>query len=335
MSIQVLPERTGIGKGLSSGMDALQEAFKTSGDRRYAESQAEQQRNRQQVQIGALGQALSAAQQETDPIARMSAFQNALAQTGVSLPPETAMNYLKSISEAQKSASDPIRAAEERQTHKTNQTLVAGLAADSRVAKGLYSDIEKLSSAIEGGKLRGPGLPGDVTKAFRWMSGKGRPGDEQTIDTLRKEALMQLGSLKGIRLTDLKLRFLEDSLFNPQKSLAENREALRIYKDTLERKMSYPERVKQLLKENPNAMHDPMFSINVDSLLEPNKDDWVAPTFENYENKEGGGIFSGVGTGGSITTKMKVKSSTPSTGREPTLDELIANMEKNRKQKTK
>ncbi len=258
-------------RGFKKGLIGEERQFKreeTADERRYKEGQEEEQRGRQFEQLSALAAATQVASQtEGDWYAKNSAFNESLQNAGIPIDPQLSLNYMKAFGDVEaKKQKAGERTPVERQTFKENQKLTSGMAADAKTAKALYKDIDILTKAIESPQISGPGLKGNMKRAYRWMTSAGQPGDEQTLETLRKNAIFKLGDLKGIRITDTKLRFLEESLFNPKKSKEANREALRIYRDTLEKTMSYPQRIEEMMSDDPEALYDPTFSIRLEDI---------------------------------------------------------------------
>ncbi len=143
-----------------------------------------------------------------------------------------------------------------KQTINANKKLISGIRSDAKKAKSLLRESEGVESAITSGNVLGEGAGALARSAFRWIKGQTTTKDEQRLDTVRKRSLIELGDTKGIRLTDAKLRLLEESLFKKGKSEEANLEAYRIWKDTLQERIIYADVVNELTQEE-NAFRDP------------------------------------------------------------------------------
>lgn len=270
----ILLQNDTLGQGIGQAASALGSALQQRGMQQQKLNLAEKERERQEQaqlnQIGALQQAFEAIESDSDPADQFSALLGALKQANVPLDPNTALNFYKTFGDVtKKRASEGQRTPEERTTFKENQKLLAGIAADAKTASNLMQNLDTIEGAIESGNISGPGLKGKSKRVARWLTGKGAPPEEQTLDTERKNAILALGDLKGIRLTDTKLRFIEDSLFNPEKSLDQNREAFRLYKQALKQRVDYLNKARELTKENEDILYDPTFSVRLQELTTP------------------------------------------------------------------
>lgn len=170
----------------------------------------------------------------------------------------------KKASEPKPLASDPIA----RANLNSNRKLVSGILHDSRKSESLLKEAEGVLNAIESGDVRGQGLKGMGTSTLRFLTGRGTTKDEQRLDTIRKRTLIEMGDLKGIRLTDTKLRMMQDALFAPGKSQEANLEAYRLFVNVLKERVAYAKKAKQILSENPNALYEPDFGIQLEETLE-------------------------------------------------------------------
>lgn len=244
--------------GLAEGITSIGSAF----------SQALQKRGAlqdQNEQMNALQKAMSAVNPDDPLTTQMSAFQSALSQSGSSVSPKTALEYMKLLGEQNKRKSqvDPVK----RGQYNQNAKLVAGLQGDARKALPLLKEAQNVLEAITSNKLPGTGIGGLAANIGNYFKSKS-PKEIQTLKSIAKRTLIDLGDTKGIRLTDSKLRMLEDNLFNPNKSPEENLEAFRLWYDTVQKYALYPQAMQQVLQQNPEAIYDPLLEDTILNLTE-------------------------------------------------------------------
>jgi hypothetical protein len=270
----ILVTNDSLGRGIEQAGSALGQALGMRGQRLYQKEMMEEERNRQEninrSQLGALEQALAAIQPDAAPEAQFSTLLNALNQSGVAVSPEMALNYFKALQATNKQNAEPKRPPEDIASFKENQKLLAGIAADAKTASRLLENADAIEEAIKSGKAAGPGLKGVSKKVVRWLTGSGAPPEEQLLETERKNALLALGDLKGIRLTDAKLRFIEESLFNPNKSQEANLQAFNLYKQALNDRITYLQGARELAQSQPELLYDPTFSLRIQDQISPN-----------------------------------------------------------------
>lgn len=261
-------QNPGIGPGISALGEALGGSLQNLGQNKFQLGLKEIARQRgeesQLNQLSAFKNAAQTLSADQSPEEQFSAFLSSLQESNVPLDFNTALKAMETLQKGQATEQKRnARSPEERTTFNQNQKLLAGISADAKTAQNLLQNVDDIESAIKSKNISGPGFQGAAARTGRWLSGKGPPPEEQTLDTERKNAILALGDLKGIRLTDTKLRFIEDSLFNPNKSVEQNLEALRLYKQALNDRVNYLKKAKKLTQENPNILYDPTFSIMI------------------------------------------------------------------------
>jgi uncharacterized protein YfkK (UPF0435 family) len=246
-------------KGLNNAILGVGDAF----------AQAINKRGQEQQQLGemdALQQAMSSINPEDSLVEQMSAFQSALSQSGKRVNPQTALGYMKLLGEQSKRKNqvDPVK----RGQYNQNAKLIASIQGYARKAKPLLDEAENVFNAITSDKVPGAGAGGAVSRFGNWLTGK-TPKEVQTLKSIAKRSLIDLGDTKGMRgLTTPKLALLEDNLFNPNKSMQENMEAFRLWYDLVKQGSLYPQAVQQILEEDPAALYDPLLEDRVSNLTE-------------------------------------------------------------------
>lgn len=248
----------GIGPGIASFGSSLGQALAFRGK----ENQKKEQNTQQ---MSALQDAFSSVNPDAPITEQMGAFQQALVDSGASVTPDTALNYMKLLGakNSQNKKVDPIQ----RGQHNTNLKFVAGLQGDARKAMPLLKESASVLEAIKSGNLPGTGA-GGVYQGIKNFMFSQSPKEIQTLKTMAKRTLIDLGDTKGVRLTDSKLRMLEQNLFNPNKSEAENLEAYRTWVNLLQDYVTYPEALKVILEKNPDSIYDPLLEDTVMNLAD-------------------------------------------------------------------
>lgn len=155
---------------------------------------------------------------------------------------------------------------EKKSTYNQNQKMIAGISSDAKKAKSMLKESDNVLAAIQSRKLPGRGIMGSITENIYDLF-NAAPKEVQRLKSIAKRSILEMGDLKGFRLTDQKLKFLEDNLFNPRKSREENEEAFRLWRDLLQDYVNYEGAVSQILSEDKDAIYDPTLESRISDVL--------------------------------------------------------------------
>lgn len=262
----VYQKDAGLGQGITALGQALSQGLSQYGQSQYqtALQKATEERDRQKnISYGtAVSEAFEGLTQDSSEIEWASAFTNAM-KSGV--PVDVVKSFAETM-KAIKPSKDSINPAD-KINYNNNIKLFSGISSDAKKSAALLTEAEPLLKAIKSGNLPGRGVLGDISEKWNELFNSS-PKEVQLLKTLAKRTLIDMGDTKGMRLTDAKLRLLEDNLFNPRKSPQENEEAFRLWYDSLNRYQLYNQVAKELYNNNPNILYDPLFEDTIMTYVE-------------------------------------------------------------------
>lgn len=265
ISPQFLPESGGLASGLNKLMQGLAPGLQQAGQINLQQRQQQQERQRQQQYGTILGQALGQLPENASPMQITQALNTALEQ---GVPIEMVAQYGKTIQGLQPPSQKPQTQKidqSDKTTYKENVKLLANIQQDARKVSSLANEADNLLKAIESKRYPGKGILAPLKEGW-WNFWGQFPKEMQLIKSMTKQSLLAMGDLKGIRLTDAKLRFMQDNLFNENKSEEENLEAFRLWKDTIGQYRKYADNARGLIESDENALYNPLFG----NLIEEN-----------------------------------------------------------------
>ena len=130
------------------------------------------------------------------------------------------------------------------------------------VASDIMSLLPDVKKAIESNKAPGASILGQTLfKTNEKLFGK-VPKEVQTLDSVRKNVILKLDNLKAKGVMTNQLRdFLVSSLWDENKSVDQNKEALRILEEQLNLMGGRKDLASSLLKDRPDSLYSPEFQL--------------------------------------------------------------------------
>lgn len=290
----IVTRNDSLGRGISQAGGALAGALQQRAQQRLQTQQQQQEQEEQQQkeeqQQGDFNNLLTFFEGQGG---ELGALGSALKESGVTLEMATPIikSYMDRAGKAEKA--QPVSVTD-RETYKTNQQLVSGVAHDTKMAESLLKNANNIEKAILSPKVPGGGVFG---KAQKYVQEKFNitPKEVQTLISMQKKTLLEMGDTKGIRLTDTKLKYLQDNLWDPSKSVEQNMEAFRIWKETLEEYITYSKSLSEIVGGDSKAMFDPTLSLRVQDYGRGKAQEASAPkAFPGTPNKSNAKEFEGV-----------------------------------------
>lgn len=257
--------------------------------------EAEQRKIQQQQQLSQqkgtlLSNALEGADLSTPE--GMVAFAQKLSQSGGEIDPLEFLKTLTSerIAMNKPSSSQPKPSIFDKKQQEAAADYIIRARQEGASASQLLRELPQLEQAINSPELADQNfLNRFITAQAQKLPGGGAllNDQEQTIASFGKTLVTDLSNLKGLRLTDAKLRWLENAVPGVGKSPEANRRAFQIVKDIYQVRAATPQIIDQIIQENNGTTPNDIETIvgqRIGDVLSKYIDE--QPDFKNGKGKE-------------------------------------------------